>query len=181
MKGVMVRVRRAAYERKGDRHNSKGDARFRGRPGMGWRTALDRGGLPALQALAAEELDSAGMTCAERPMSRPRHVDTMDARRGGAPRSRMVAFQRLRRSLMSSLAAASRPSERILSVVDISPRGLLGLRRAPGRLTHTADQSRRTTFMSLAFASQNASMCELLVSIIWVTSTSNNRNGHVTW
>lgn len=79
--------------------------------------------------------DSAGMTCAERPMSRPRHVDTMEAKRGAAPRSRMVAFQRLRRSLMSSLAAASRPSERILSVVDISPRGLLGLRRAPGWLT----------------------------------------------
>jgi len=33
---------------------------------------------------------------------------------------------------MSSLAAASRPSERIFAVVSSSPRGLLGLRRAPG-------------------------------------------------
>ena len=47
----------------------------------------------------------------------------------------MTAFQWFKRSLMSSLAAASRPSERIFSVVDISPRGLLGLRRAPGPVT----------------------------------------------
>jgi len=50
----------------------------------------------------------------------------------GAPRSRMTAFQWFRRSQMSSLAAASRPSERIFAVVRSSPRGLLGVRRAPG-------------------------------------------------